>query len=188
MTITLAISEAQAALLRQDATLRTGMAPGLSVAAEQSVKDHLVAHYTQKPNKLGGASTGYWRAVHDSAKAVTVINGEASYTTTVTLSGVGLRMKLEGGVIVPKGVNKETGKPLQYLTIPVIAEAHGKTASEFPFLKPRGGALAKPQEGSRFGTAYFILARKAVIKPDPNIFPPAATVLRDMADALILPA
>jgi hypothetical protein len=98
-------------------------------------------------------------------------------------------MKLEGGVVRPSGrTSSVTGKPIKYLTIPVIAEAHGKSASDFPFLKARGkfaegggGVLYAPREGSSFGTVFFVLVKSVTIKPDPNILPPAEAVLAEMA-------
>lgn len=189
MNITLNITDATAELLRADAHLRAGLGPGLSAVAVQSVQDHLQARYLPLRNKLGGTPTGYWRDVHDSAAAVTVVNGEASYTTTVTLSGVGLRMKLEGGIIRPTGrISSVTGKPIKYLTIPVIPAAYGKTAGEFPGLKPRGGVLAMVPEGRGFGIAHFMLVKQVKITADPNIWPPASAILGDMGEALTFPA
>jgi hypothetical protein len=192
VTITLDLTAAQSALIKADKALSDGMEGGLTIAAEKVVHDHLRAHYVNKPNRLGAASTKYWDRVDKSVTATTTSNGTASFNTEVTLSGVGLWMKFHGGIIKPSGrISSVTGKPIRFLTIPVIAEAHGKTASEFPFLKARGkfldgggGVLYKPQEGSDFGTVYFILTRQAKIKPDPNILPPASAIADEMSAAI----
>lgn len=190
-TVTINLTEAQAALVKADKVISGGMAGGLAIAGEKVVHDHLRAHYVNAPNRLSAPSTGYWKRVDASAAGETTQSGN-TFTTSVTLSGVGLRMKFEGGIVRPTGrVSTVTGKPIRFLTIPAIAEAHGKTASEFPFLKARGafkngggGVLYKPQEGSDFGTVYFILARQATIKPDPNILPPANEVISEMTAAI----
>ena len=190
-TVTIDMSEAQAALVRADKVLAGGMAGGLAVAGEKVTHAHLRAHYVNKPNRLGGTSTNYWDRVDKSVAGETTQSGN-TFTTSVSLSGVGLWMKYNGGIIHPSGrISTVTGKPIRYLTIPAIAEAHGKTASEFPFLKARGafrdgggGVLFKPQEGSDFGTVYFILAKKAKIDADPNILPPAAAVTAEMTAAI----
>ncbi len=146
-----------------------GRLPGIfRGAALEAAQDHLEANYVGKPNKLGGASTGYWAKVHSSAR------GESDGTAaTVTLSGIGLRMKWEGGDIFPSGrVSAVTGKPIKRLAIPIAPEAHGKVPGMFT-LEREGNTLVKAGGG---GGAMFRLVRKVRIKPDRNIFPPETAI------------
>lgn len=138
-----------------------------------AVQEHVRTHYQGKPNKLGAPGTGYWEKVIQSAQSV--VSGEA---VTVTLRGIGLAMKYHGGTILPgKGISKKTGKPTRMLAIPVAAEAYGKTPGMFGNLEREGNGLFAPVAGKGFGAQLFRLARKARIKPDANILPPAGVVV-----------
>lgn len=179
--ITINLTEAQAALVKADKVLSTGLGGGLAMACEQVVKTHLVKHYTKKPNKLGGTTTNYWQRVHDSASSETTQSGK-TYSTTVTLTGVGLRMKSTGGIIRPTGrTSTVTKKPIRHLTIPKHAEAHGKTVSDFDGeLFRKGGGLFRKVDD----VLMFILTKSAKIKPDPNILPPASDVIKEMTESI----
>lgn len=156
-----------------------------SLAAVEAWQDHLDQHYVAKPNKLGGASTGYWSLVRNG------IFGRPTATgATVTARGPGLSMKYDGGVVRPgKGTSTYTGRATQMLSIPVAAEAHGKRPGDFGkslFLVQLHGpaaaaGLVKRQGRSKTrGKLMFILAKQARIKPDKNITPQPAVVISNM--------
>ncbi len=143
-----------------------------------------------KPNKLGGASTGYWADVRNG------VSGKGTATgATVTARGLGLSMKFDGGVVRPgKGISSYTGKPTQYLSIPVHPSAHGKRPGDFGkslFLVQLHGPGAaaglvrkegrkNARAGRRRGTLLFVLTREAKIKADKNIIPRADAIISRM--------
>lgn len=91
--------------------------------------DHLRAYGRAHPNRLGGRSTGFYRQAADAANYRLL--GEDGVVISIPHQGLALRLLgtdgLPGGVLKPT-----TGR---YLTIPAIAEAHGKRAREFADLE-----------------------------------------------------
>jgi len=188
LTITLDTTASQRQLLAAHEALRRDLGPVLEVAVMECVQSHLNAHYVGKPNKLGGASTGYWTTVRNSAAGEHKSNGDGSHEITVSLTGIGLRMKLEGGVIRPTGrTSSVTGKQIKFLTIPVNPIAHGKTVSDFGDGVERvGGGLFKKLPGRAFGEQLFLLAKQATIKADPNIWPRTETLAAKCGEAAVM--
>lgn len=189
-TISLSFDPAIAAakLAAAEKVLRNDLGPVLEVAVMKAVQDHLDANYVGKPNKLGGPSTDYWRTVRNSAEGHYITGGD-THSVTVKLTGVGLRMKLLGGVIRPTGrISSVTGKPIKFLTIPVSPLAHGKTASDFGkdalYATPAG--LMDRAGGHAPGHRLFIFAKQATIKADPNIWPSAETIRTAAGEAVLL--
>lgn len=96
--------------------------PGVPETAGGAVRrllmDHLQGLDQSRPNALGGARTHFYS---DAARSVTY---EADATSaTVGVHKLGLALRRFGGTVRP--VNSK------WLTIPAIAEAHGRRAREF---------------------------------------------------------
>jgi hypothetical protein len=150
--------------------------------ASERIRAHLFALDGTRPNRLGGRRTHFYAAAAKSTH-YTAQPGEAE----VTVSKVGIRQRLEGGTIRP--VRKK------YLTVPAVAEAHGRRASEFQNLVLRYGAGGRPValaeapatqvafERRKDGTArtvkgrglggrvIFWLVKSVHQKPDPTVLP-----------------
>jgi len=156
-----------------------------SLAAVETWQEHLDQHYVAKPNKLGGAATGYWTEVRNG-----IVGHPTATGATVTARGPGLSMKFDGGVVRPgKGTSSYTGRPTQMLAIPVSPLAHGKRPGDFGkslFLVQLHGpaaaaGLVKRQGRSKTrGTLMFILTRQAKIKADKGITPRADAIVSNM--------
>lgn len=174
------------AMARLDDALQTKATAVIEMAALKSVQDHLDDQYVPRQNALGGPSTGYWATVRNSAAAE--VDGGA---VTVSLTGVGLRMKYEGDVIRPSGrVSTVTGKPIKFLSIPVDAQAHGKVPAEFGkklYVRGFAGGMGRSEGDSAQGSGLWLrqgrraadsdpllfwLVKKVTIKADKGIFPP----------------
>lgn len=83
----------------------------------------LQSHFKVKnrvPNRLRGARTNFWQAV---SKA-TVMTEATDTGATVTIGESRFRIHLQGGTIRPTGNRKA-------LTIPLVADAHGKRVREY---------------------------------------------------------
>jgi hypothetical protein len=156
-----------------------------SLAAVEAWQNHLDQHYVGKPNKLGGAATGYWSDVRNK------IFGRPNATgAQVTARGPGLSMKYDGGTVRPgKGTSSFTGRPTQYLAIPVSPLSHGKRPGDFGkslFLvqlhgpAAAAGLVRRQGRSNKRGQLLFILTKQAKIKADRNITPPASAVVQNM--------
>lgn len=150
-----------------------------------------------RANGLGGRRTHYWLAVADS----TFYEADAA-GSTVNIAELGYRLHLRGGTVEP-GVNpSRTGRgPTQYLTIPNIPEAHGTRAGEWQGrvrlrLRRIAGAVravgleerlasddtpVKRVKGARKvlqqRRLVFKFAKRAIVQPDPSVFPDESEVL-----------
>jgi len=122
-----------------------------------------------RPNKLQAPRVHFWANMARSTTATT--RGEA---VAIIVNAVGLGLRIHGGTIRPKGVNKITGKPLQFLTIPTIL-GYGKRARELkvkPMKVDGRPALVIDEPGAKDHprVAYW-LARRATMHKDPTILP-----------------
>ncbi len=148
----------------------------LKTAALAEVQDNF-ALLGQKPNKLGGTSTGYWKAAWDSTTSK--INGPS---VVVTISHLGVALHYYGGTVKPSGkVSEVTGKPIKFLTIPKVAAAHGKTvgtlrAMGITLYPGRGGLLrqAGAKREPKTDEMWFALTKSVTFKPDPTVLPTEA--------------
>lgn len=172
---------------------------GLKVAARglsNVARDHFDDLDRTRPNRLGGRRTHFWRAVRRSVQAPAV-RGSAG---VVGINHVGIRQRIEGGVIRP--VRRK------FLTIPARSEAYGRTAREFSNLHfeitDQGPALveslvtrirlgragkngqrgAVKSLGESGGAVMFWLVRKVTQKPDPNALPSDAALADGAVQAL----
>jgi hypothetical protein len=172
---------------------RTALHAEMGMAVERQVARHMRGSVALKPNRLGAPSTGFWQ------KAINSIRGTATDSeATVSIPARGVALQYYGGTVRP------TSK--EYLTIPIHAMAHGKSAREigvrlYRFMSkkgnlilatdpnPRRGSTGKPSKkrarlgGYRGGTPLYVLKRSARILPHPNVLPDAAALGAEAAKA-----
>lgn len=122
-----------------------------------------------RPNKLNAPRAHFWAGI---ARATTAqVRGES---VAIVVHAVGLGLRIHGGTVKPKGVNKLTGKPLQCLTIPT-ALGYGKRARESK-LKPmrvdgRPALVLDVPGAATNPKVYYWLARRVTVHGDPTILP-----------------
>ena len=95
----------------------------LNDALGRQLARDLQSHFKVKnrvPNGLRGKKTNFWQSV---SKA-TVMTEATDKGATVTIGEARFRIHLQGGVIKPTGSRKA-------LTIPLVADAHGKRVREY---------------------------------------------------------
>lgn len=140
--------------------------PGMLVELHRIMTLHLSTNYASKANKLGGTSTGYWKAAIDSI--VSSIDAAAN-AVALTFKERGVALHFYGGTVKPVGISEITGKQIQRLALPAIAAAHGHSPKEVPGLEigkfPGGWGLGKD------GQLWFRLVRQTRHNPDPKIIP-----------------
>lgn len=186
MNISLTIDGQQA--IQQRLTLIVGLT-GDVVAAEsvqptrELTADHFFA-YGSNPankNKFNVTPTGYWNKAGQATKASSsgsTVNIEVDEKGTPGLVGV-RRHYTGGGTIRPSGkISGVTGKPIQYLTIPINGAAHGKTVGMMQALGViyrKGGALFLAPKGAKKSDsdpAIFALKKSVGPQtPNPAIIP-----------------
>lgn len=178
-------TEAELARTRAALSNREEVNAVVEIAAEKVVKEHLLANYANKPNRLSAPPTGYWK---QAIEATRVTSDDAG--VTVAIEQIGIRIKYYGGVIRPSGRPSEvTGKPIRWLTIPIHMGAHGKSIMDLggkkrtylqaQFVKFKPGAQAQDSD-----PRYFIFKKSVTIKPDPNILPPDEAIVAECVAAL----
>lgn len=99
------------------------------------MRNHLFQMDRERPNQLGGRRT-HWYA--KAAKGTTFTSGENFADVDVAQIGINQRIyggKIEAGKGPHAAPSSATGKPAQYLSIPAIAQAHGRRPSEFGNLR-----------------------------------------------------
>jgi len=149
---------------------------GVLKVGARGVSQYLRKFYREKngreKNKLGGKRTNFWNKVGN-----TVNNGDPNHTNdaepivespgrvVVTIGSPILPHKIKGGTIKAKNV--------QYLTIPLVAEAYDKRARRFPDLfviKSKKGnlLLVKPDKSSGSVPRQKFSAKKEAKRQLPN--------------------
>ena len=125
-----------------------------------------------RPNKLGAPRVHFWSRMRNATTSQA--RGDR---VAIIVNAIGLGLRIHGGTIKPKGVNKLTGKPLQFLTIPTIL-GYGKRAGENKNqkLKPmrvngRPALVLDTPDAKTNPQVYYWLARQATIHKDPTILP-----------------
>lgn len=106
------------------------------------------------PNQLGGKRTHFYRQAGDATGYDLHPEGASIFTTKL-----GVRQRLEGGVITPK-------KAKGWLTIPLTPEAHGRRARDFPGLEAGGGYLSDDE-----GRAHYVFKKRVKQEEDPTVLP-----------------
>jgi hypothetical protein len=199
MSIALEITTEETSPSFEEMTARIAPRQLLNVmgrAAANLVRDHLVEHNQENPNKMGGERTNYYTGAARATHFDLVGDG-----AVISINQVGMSLHYYGGTVVPGAKTSAfTGKPTQYLTIPARAEAHGHRASEFPDLivlwgkngpyalaraisqqvdfvnhkaKKAGEFIAKYTQAGAIqgGEVMFWLVKSATISPDPTVIP-----------------
>ena len=189
MNISLSIGGAdgiQSTLLRCASLSADDVANEARAWTEKATKDNFEKYGANHKNKLGGSTTSYWLRASDATRATATggtitIEVLESRGTGGTGGLVGVRRHYTGGgTIKPSGkISEITGKPIQYLTIPINAAAHGKTVAMMQRLGVdiyrKGSALfmhAKGSDRSDSDTAVFALKKSiGPQRPNPAILP-----------------
>jgi len=189
VNITLSIDGAtgiESTLLRYGSLSADAVANEARAWTEKATQDNFLKYGANHPNKLGGTTTRYWFRASAATRADVVgdtitIKVVESRGTGDTGGLVGLRRHYTGGkTIKPSGkISEITGKPIQYLTIPINAAAHGKTVAMMQRLGVdiyrKGSALymhPKGSERSDSDTAVFALKKSIGPQtPNPAILP-----------------
>ena len=153
----------------------------IGVAVSDLTRDHLYRK-DREPNRLGGRKTHYYRAAGDSVNHELTGRGVA-----VNVSQVGIRQRLEGGVITPKNARA--------LTIPINARAHGKRAREFSdtFILDRSktgdpetvGIIMQDLGNGQLDPLY-VLRTRAEQAPDPDVLPKPFFYLEAISTEVVL--
>lgn len=151
---------------------------GVDVSA--AVRKHLYAR-DAKPNRMGGRKTHYYRSAGDSVNHEITATGAA-----VNVDHIGIRQRLDGGVITPK-----TAKAL---TIPVSARAHGKRAREFSdtFILDKSGSgdpdtvgVIVQDLGDGQLDALYVLRTRVDQSPDPTVMPSDRTIVETASESIL---
>ena len=154
-----------------------GMLRTVAKRAEGMLKAHFRNRDANSPNKLGGQRTNFWAQVE---KTVVSEVDEAGGTVSLGVSHPGFAQKLYGGVI--------RAKSARALTIPVTAEAYGKSTKEFEgatglrlfFIKPNEtGLLATRLQGARGITVQYVLKGSVNQERDEKALPDSES-MREM--------
>jgi hypothetical protein len=189
VNITLSVGGAagiQSTLLRCASLSADDVANEARAYAEKATKDNFEKYGATKKNRFGGANTtSYWLRASDATRAT--VTGDTitievfeSRGTGGTGGLVGVRRHYTGGgTIKPSGrISEITKKPIQYLTIPINAAAHGNTVAMMQRLGVdlyrKGSALFAKSGGTRSDSDVAMFALKKSIgpqTPNPAIIP-----------------
>lgn len=138
--------------------------------ARNQLRKHYLHNHATKRNKLGGQRTGFWRQVAQSVQSPVVRGAQVS----VSITHPAIRQKLEGGLIVAKRARA--------LTIPVSAEAYGRTVSTFEhelgiklFRPGKMPWLAETLEDGAI-KVHYVLRKSVDQDPDPDALPAKASL------------
>ncbi len=173
--VTPAINVLERLISGQDPTLREAAAQG----AADEVRSHLEKR-DRKPNALGGRRTHYWNDA--AAQTFHEVKGD---DIRVGIDHPGAALHYHGGTIRPKRA--------KFLTIPAVAEAHGRTARQFGNLVPiffdkdtpgarSFGALIEHNDGGDINVIYW-LTKRAEIPEDKTVLPKDADIVNAAIDA-----
>lgn len=146
----------------------------------ETFRDHLKRN---PRNKKGWPSTGFWE---DAARSVTWTSDANS--VTISINKLGVRQRYYGGVI--------SAVKAKFLTIPISAQAYGKTVADFPgsflittpkgayIVQYSGGNTAKGRFKKQNATLEFLFKLKRSVSQEENrSIIPDATVLAAVAIA-----
>lgn len=176
--------------------------PVIKRALSNTVKGHFANLQADRPNKMGWPRRNFWASC---ARSVTQTHVPGKVTVSITQ--VGFRLRLEGGVVKPgKNISTWSGKPTRWLTIPARPEAYKATAKQFGNLvfayvdgRPalvaneggatrlrvvKGAVRSSVIKGAIVGTPVFWLAGKTTHKPDPTVLPTREVMLGEISKAI----
>ncbi|MCD6050536.1 MAG: hypothetical protein K0Q55_1939 [Verrucomicrobia bacterium] len=146
-----------------------GMLRAVAKRGEGELKAHFRGRDAKSANKRGGQRTNFWAQVE---KTVVGEVDEAGGMVSLGVSHPAFAQKLYGGVI--------RAKSARALTIPVTAEAYGKTTAEFEaatglrlfLIKPNEtGLLATRLKGAEGITVQYVLKASVNQEADPEALP-----------------
>jgi hypothetical protein len=157
-----------------------GFGAQVSVVAARGIAGLVRQHLYDldaRGNRLGGPRTNFYKQAGDSIEVAPMGAG-----TGVTITKIGVAQRWLGGTIAAgRGISSKSGGPTRYLAIPAVAEAHGKTPSQFEDLVfiPRDAdraMLVEKLQGGLKGAAkklkvMFWLVEKVTQSPDPTVMP-----------------
>jgi hypothetical protein len=149
-------------------------------AGVNCVRGHLLALNRNRPNRLGGPRTEYWRRAANATNYRPAGDG-----VILSINQIGMRLHADGGTVRPTKA--------KFLTIPVNPKAHGKRAREMDLelvygaggvpialaTKPtlsrsvtttRTGRTVRRNTGRR-GEIMFRLVRSVTLRADPTVLP-----------------
>lgn len=159
--------------------------PTIGRAVVNAFQRHLRAVNASRPNALGGRRTNFYNAAAGGTHFDILPDG-----VMISVNQVGLRQRVRGGTISPTR--------RKFLTVPAVAEAHGKRASEFDDLTVVFGVRGQPialahalfrrtrqqlrglaplhrlgttRSGNRHGGIVFWLRTQVTQPPDPSVVP-----------------
>lgn len=179
--------EASPVLQRLGATLTSGeIENAMGRGASTRIQRHLFGLNSTRPNQLGGKRTNFWSAC---ARGTSYTSQPGS--ATVTISQLGFRQRLQGGEIRARNV--------KYLTIPAVAEAHGRRARSFSNLRfgfaenkygnlmpallkaaatrsPKGRLKGKDAK-KNIGNVMYWLTPRVFQKSDPTVLPKESEIV-----------
>jgi len=118
--VTVAAEDARAFLVNVTGTLtkRRELNDALAIRLRRELKEHF-AIKNREPNKMNAPKSNFWRQVADATDVAEVTDTGA----TVAVAEQRFNIQLFGGTILPR--------TKKFLTIPLIAEARGKFASDY---------------------------------------------------------
>lgn len=202
MTVTVTTRNgAERRLLALQGSVRTGrVVKTAALTVADRVRDNFALLQQTRPNRLGGRRTNFWAG---ALKSTSVIQ-TAPLAATVGVAQIGVRQRLEGGTIrAGRSLNPKTGRPTQFIAIPLTADAYGKRPAErhdldFAIVPGIGPALVearateirlgKPKKDgtrkitqvkSRTGLVpLYRLVRSVTQAPDPTVLPTLAEMSR----------
>lgn len=156
-------------------------------AGAQAARDEIQGYYTARGRNLwinpalgthgpGRKKTAFAKLI-ESGWAVTGANGT---TATISNKAQGLAHKVTGGTIRAKRV--------KFLTIPLIPQAHDRTAKQFksdigPLFAAKGVLMWKKQDGS--AVPAYALKKSVTHAPWPGALPPVDDYVNPFIDAAI---
>lgn len=162
-----------------------GMLRTVAKRAEDRFREHFRNRDANTPNRLGGERKHFWKAVENSVSTEVF---DADGVVILAVSHPHFAQKVFGGVIQVKQA--------KYLTIPVTAEAYGKTTAEFeaetglqlfflPTRKGGGGALASRVKGARDVKVHYVLKSSVYQQRDEAALPDRESMREMMAETVM---
>jgi len=179
--------EAHEEIARVQKLLKGGqIGRAVQTACVKAVKKRFGQH-GKKQNKLGGPSTNYWLRAADS-----VTSTRSGGTVKIKVSQVGVALHLHGGTVRPRNTSEITGRPIQFLSIPKVAAAHGKTVAMMRSMgvdlyPGRGGLLRQigAQRDPKNDEMWYVLTRSVTIKADNTVIPGVAALAEAAKEAIL---
>jgi len=151
------------------------------------VRRHLRKLDRERPNALGARRTHFYAKAAESTHFDRVTGG-----VQLTVSHEGIAQRRYGGRIEPSGrTSSVTGKPIQRLAIPAVAEAYNRNPADFQdlelivFKRSKSAALARTggQSGKDF-RVYYWLVKSVKQDPDPGVMPSETAIAGSATGAI----